>query len=497
MYTTYCARLIVEKEATQSTPKSAERAAQRLRTDVSELCCITIGIVVWSAFARTDSTGRTINCAGPNISSQTIQAMAKKITWAITPVRVGDLVEWDKNPRVLTEQAAKELDVSLTKFGYVEPAVVNADGRSLIGGHMRLRRMRQLGMLSDDDTVEVRMPSRQLTKSEYEELAIRLNKNTGDWDWNILGESFDDLKLVDYGFTVEELTMHGIELDEQPKALTTDGPSAREDDYEVPDDIKTKIKRGDIITIGAHRLLCGDSTSAGDVDKVMNKHKADIVFTDPPYGISVGAKNRMLNERVSGKRNGDDIKDDDLTPDALYAVLMPAFNNLARVADDRCAIYITTPTTYDVFPKLLADAGIPVRHTLIWVKDQATFSMGRLDYEYRHEAILFTWKKTHKRIRAGEMQTSVWEVPRPRGSKEHPTMKPVKLVENALLNSSEPGDIVLDIFLGSGTTMIAAHQLGRKCYGIEYEPKYCQVIINRMQALDPTVEVFINGKPVA
>jgi DNA modification methylase len=145
---------------------------------------------------------------------------------------------------------------------------------------------------------------------------------------------------------------------------------------------------------------------------------------------------------------------------------------------------------------MMMESGLKVRHVLMWYKNAPTFSMGRLDYEYQHEPILLTWNKTHKYYGKGEHRTSVWKVDKPRANKEHPTMKPVKLVENALLNNSLEGDLIGDFYLGSGTTMVASHQLNRKCYGMEIDPKYCQVILDRMRKLDPNIEIKKNGKPI-
>jgi DNA modification methylase len=144
-------------------------------------------------------------------------------------------------------------------------------------------------------------------------------------------------------------------------------------------------------------------------------------------------------------------------------------------------------------PKKRDDAGLEVKHVLIWVKNSPTFSMGRLDYDYKHEPILYTWTKTHKRKKEGEFNTSIWLADKPRANKEHPTMKPVALPANALLNHSDEGDIIADIYLGSGTTMVAAHQLKRVCYGMEISPNYCQVIIDRMRKLDPSLTIKKNG----
>ena len=143
---------------------------------------------------------------------------------------------------------------------------------------------------------------------------------------------------------------------------------------------------------------------------------------------------------------------------------------------------------------MMKEAGLPVRHVLIWKKNAPTFSMGRLDYDYQHEPILLTWNKKHKFYGGGQHKTSVWDIPKPMKAKEHPTMKPVALVENALLNNSAVDNIVIDWYLGSGTTMVAAHQLNRKCYGMEIDPKYCQVIIDRMLKLDPDLIIKKNGQ---
>ena len=144
---------------------------------------------------------------------------------------------------------------------------------------------------------------------------------------------------------------------------------------------------------------------------------------------------------------------------------------------------------------MMKDAGLESKHVLMWYKNAPTFSLGRLDYEYQHEPILFTWNKTHKFYGKGEHKTSVWKIDKPRANKEHPTMKPVALVSNALLNNSSQNELVIDFYLGSGTTMVAAHQLNRKCYGMEIDPKYCQVIIDRMIKLDPNIEIKKNGEP--
>lgn len=239
---------------------------------------------------------------------------------------------------------------------------------------------------------------------------------------------------------------------------------------------------------GSHRVMCGDSTKAEDVGRLMGGEKASLVFTDPPYGVGQAAKNRFLNEHPG--KNGNtgsgrvetDIIDDDLSPEDLKAKLLPAFVNIRTlvIADD-CTVFVTAPQggELSMMMMMMREAGLPVRHVLIWKKNCPTFSMGRLDYDYAHEPILLTWGKRHKRPMAGQHKTSVWEIDKPRSSKEHPTMKPVELVVNALLNNSDSGDVLFDAYCGSGTSVLAAESTGRVCYGMEISPAYVAVILQR------------------
>lgn len=266
---------------------------------------------------------------------------------------------------------------------------------------------------------------------------------------------------------------------------------------EVPEPPKEPVtKPGDLWLLGEHRLLCGDSTKAEDVARVMGEDRAACVFTDPPYGVSIAAKNRTLNSLPnpkgggnSGKgRNAVDIVDDDLSPDQLEATLLEAFVNLrTHVMAEDCTLFVCSPQgcglSMMMMMMMMQKAGLKARHVLIWKKNQPTFSMGRLDYDYAHEPILLTWLKRHKRPMKGKHRTSVWEVDKPRASPEHPTMKPVELYANAYLNNSEDGDIVADLYSGSGTMFIAAEQVGRIARGLELSPAYCDVIVQRWEKL--------------
>jgi DNA modification methylase len=387
----------------------------------------------------------------------------------------------DANPRSIKGERFEKLCQSLKEFPEMmrlRPIVVDADGTAL-GGNMRLRAAQRLGWAK----VWV-VYADQLTEEQKKRFIIADNVGFGEWDWDVLANEWDSADLEAWG-----LEMPGFE---------SETPTATEDDYEMPDEVSTDIKTGDLIEIGPHRLMCGDSTDSGAVGVLMDGKKADIVFTDPPYGVAIAAKNEMLNRLNNSKANTTAIKDDHLSPEALKARLLPAFKNLKLVMNDCCSVFVTAPQGGDLsmmMMMMMQEAGLTPRHVLIWRKNSPTFSMGRLDYDYQHEPILFTWNKSHKFYGGGDHKTSVWDIPRPSKSKEHPTMKPVELVANALLNNSKVGDLAVDWYCGSGTTMVAAHQLERRCHGMEIEPKYCQVIVDRMLKLDPSLEVKINGTP--
>lgn len=268
-------------------------------------------------------------------------------------------------------------------------------------------------------------------------------------------------------------------------------PKDTEPQIEKADELnkKWKCKRGDIWLIGDHRLVCGDSSLRDDVEKLMNGKRATCVFTDPPYGVSIGDKNKMLNAIQPSKRCTKNLESDNATVVDLSAILLKAFT-LCReiVMADNCAIFVCSPMEGELgMMMMMKDAGLPTKHIINWVKNAATFSMGRLDYDYQHEPILFTWKKTHKRFKAGQFQTSCWTVDRPRKCDVHPTMKPVELPINAILNHTETNDLVVDVFGGSGTTMIAAENTKRKSCMMEFDPKYCAVILQRMKDTFPNL----------
>ena len=393
-----------------------------------------------------------------------------KLTWKTEKRKINALIPYDKNPRRLTEEQAAQLTRSLEKFNLVEIPAVNTDG-VIIAGHQRLAIMKALGRGAE--VVDVRVPSRKLTEAELKEYNIRSNFNTGEWNFEMLTANFDQDMLKDVGFDLSSFP--------EPEVGAVEG----QDD--VPEMRKTKIKEGDMFALGEHRLLCGNATKESDAEKLMRKEKAICVFTDPPYGVSIGKKNVMLNTFQKAGRCLHNLEMDDMSPAQLGDMLLKAFTLWRGQMSDNCSVFVCSPQggglgmMMMMMMMMMKDAGLEVRHVLNWVKNSPTFSMGRLDYDYQHEPILFTWTKTHKRKKAGAFQTSLWAVDKPRACDLHPTMKPVEIPECAILNHTDKGDIVADIFGGSGTTLIACEKTGRKCRMIEIEPSYCQVIIDRWE----------------
>jgi DNA modification methylase len=375
-----------------------------------------------------------------------------------------------KNPRLIKDYKFEKLKKSITEFPKMlelRPIIIDNDN-IILGGNMRYQALKDLGYKELPDNWVKK--SSELSEEEKQRFVIADNVGFGDWDWDILANEWDSDLLVDWGLDVPSFEVETLQ--------------AEEDDYEVPNEneIKTNIVLGDLIEIGEHRLLCGDSTDSDQVAKLMNGNKADMVFTDPPYNVNYEGSNGL-------KIANDNKEDLD-----FYEFLYNAFINYEINMKAGSAIYIAHADLEGLnFRKAFKEAGFQLRSTIIWNKNALV--MGRSDYHWKHEPILYGWKSggTHK-WKGDRKQTTVWECNKPSRNAEHPTMKPIELVNVALNNSSEINDLILDLFLGSGTTMVASHQLNRNCYGMELEPKYCQVIIDRMLKLDSSLEVKINGK---
>ena len=390
-----------------------------------------------------------------------LDTKVQKLSWTTQQRKVSDLVATSYNPRKISDEAKKQLTKSLQKFDLAEIPAINTDN-TILAGHQRVTVLLALGR--GDEVIDVRVPNRKLSKAEADEYLLRSNANTGEWDFDILGKDFEIDLLKDIGFPDEELNFTTI----TPDDITQD---------ECPDNVPKRAKLGDLWQLGNHWLLCGDSTKEDDVKALMGDVKADMCFTDPPYGVSYVKKGISKNKH--------EIKNDDLRRDELEPIIRGIFSSIHSSLKDDASYYITSPQGGELgmMMMMMNDSSIPCRHCLVWVKSSAVFSMGRLDYDYQHEPILYGWKKKHNFYAKGEFTKSVWEIDKPRESKLHPTMKPIALISNAILNSSKENDVVIDFCGGSGSTLIACEQTNRKCRMIELDEHYCDVIIERWENL--------------
>ena len=382
--------------------------------------------------------------------------------------RLNEIKPYENNPRH-NDNAVDAVVNSIREFGFKVPLVVDSEG-VIVAGHTRYKAAKKLGLktvpcIVADDLTDEQVKAFRLADNKVGELAT--------WALDTLKVELDNIGEIDmseFGFSLDG-------IGEEPQEV-------QEDDFDEEPPEEPTSKLGDIYQLGEHRLMCGDSTNAEHVAKLMDGAKADMVFTDPPYNVNYADKNIFLNNADKGNRIQDDIENDHAGSDetAKNDLWLPAFKNMIDNSADDCSIYVTMPQggTHMMMMMMSAqEAGWQVKHELIWVKNNHV--LGRVDYLYKHEPILFGWKDKHKFYGNGEHTKSVWEIPKPQKSDLHPTMKPIALIANALLNSSQEEDNILDVFGGSGSTLIACEQLNRKCYMMEMSPKYVDVIIKRWE----------------
>jgi DNA modification methylase len=397
-------------------------------------------------------------------------------------VKLSDIRPNPNNPRVIKDDKFKKLVKSITDFPQMlelRPIVVN-DEMIVLGGNMRLKALEHLGI---KETYIIK--ASDLTQKQEQEFIIKDNVGYGEWDWDQLANEWD----------VEDLDEWGLDLPlDFVKEL-----EAEEDDFEVPaDGIETDIALGDLFEIGEHRLLCGDSTDSDAVARLMDGEKADMVFTDPPYNVDFGGQ-ELSNTTKDGKQvlhhkgansKHDKIKNDSMPDEEFMEFMRGVLSNIA-LFNKGAWYFCFCDLKLDLILIPLKEMGFNWKSIIIWKKNQATLS-GK-DYKSRYEPIIYGCPESSF---YGERykQEDIWEFQRTLKNDLHPTMKPIPLIENALNNSSKEGMKILDLFLGSGSTMVASHQLKRKCYGMELDPKYCQVIIDRMKKLNPTLVIKRNGE---
>lgn len=386
--------------------------------------------------------------------------MTSQPTMEIREIRLSELHPASYNPRKKLKKGDKEYEKikqSLLKFGYVDPIIVNKD-LTVIGGHQRLT------VLKDLDYETAKCVIVNLSKEDEKALNIALNKITGQWDDQLLADLLLDLQESDFN-----LDLTGFEPPEIDDILSNvHDKDLSDDDFDVEEELKkpTFSKQGDIWQLGKHRVICGDSTKAEIYDQLLGDKKANLVVTDPPYNVDV--------EETAGK-----ILNDNMPDSEFYQFLFDMFTQVEKHIESDASIYVFHADTEGLnFRKAFKDAGFYLSGCCIWKKNSLV--LGRSPYQWQHEPCLFGWKQKGKhQWFSDRKQTTIWEYDRPKSSQDHPTMKPIPLMTYPIQNSSMRGTIVLDPFLGSGSTLIAADQTGRVCYGIELDEKFVDVIVKR------------------
>lgn len=375
--------------------------------------------------------------------------------------QVTDLLPAEYNPRKELKPGDSEyekLKRSLEQFGYVEPVIWNKTTGRVVGGHQRLRVMKDMG-LTEVECVVVELP-----EDKEKALNIALNKISGEWDKDKLALLISDLQGTD--FDVSLTGFEPAEIDDLFKDTLKDG--VKDDNFNVEEELQkpTFSKAGDLWMLGRHRLVCGDSTKPETFELLMNGIKANLTITDPPYNVNY--------EGSAGK-----IKNDNMENNAFYEFLLAAFRNTEAVMADDASIYVFHADTEGLnFRKAFSDAGFYLSGTCIWKKQSLV--LGRSPYQWQHEPVLFGWKKKGKhQWYTGRKESTIWEFDKPKKNGDHPTMKPIPLLAYPIMNSSMSNTVVLDPFGGSGSTLIACEQTDRICCTVELDEKFCDVIVKR------------------
>lgn len=426
---------------------------------------------------------------------------AKEKSWPVEVWPLEKIIPYANNPRD-NEAAVDKVMASLTRFGWQQPIVVNRKG-IILAGHTRLAAAKRLEMAA----APVRVAT-NLTPDEERAYRLADNRTHEDASWvkPLLAAELRMLRAANF-----DLIPTGFEVDEVLAILSADAIVPEADEDVVPKaPTVPETKRGDLITLGDHRLLCGDATKGEDLDTLMGEERADLIFTDPPYNVAY--------EGGAGTIKGDDQKDQ-----AFRGFLLRAYEQMFRCSKGGASIYVAHADTEGLnFRRTFREAGFKLAGCLIWRKNSLV--MGRSDYQWQHEPVLYGWKPTasHKfyggrkqttvqdlgpdatvertaeghwkillgdrlfifsgaQLQVQELPTTVLYCDKPTANPEHPTMKPIALVSRFLNNSSIPGHVVLDPFGGSGSTLMACEKSGRKARLIEIEEKYCDVIVSRWE----------------
>lgn len=437
----------------------------------------------------------------------------------IISIPIEELTPDPHNAKKHPKEQVEQIKASIEQFGNLDPIGVWGDNNLIVEGHGRYLALCDLGY---HEAECIRLD--WLTDEERKVYALAHNKltmNSGfDFDelkFNL--DSIQDFDMSEFGFS-DDIQ----ELDHEP----TDAPV--DDGYDPLQGIASKVHKGDIYQLGEHRLICGDSTS-DDVARLMDGAKADLLITDPPYGVDYSSKNEFYKKVGHSLSNATPIHNDAMPAEQeMDHLWIPAFKQALSVAAEDCSYYVFSPQGGELMMMMMMSlqrAGWQLKHTLIWVKNSLV--LGRSDYNYQHEPVLYGWNKKHhfyghadssviddakpedlkkmskadlldwaltvQKNLADDSNPDILRFPRPQVSDLHPTMKPVPLVGYLIGNNTKQGDSVLDLFGGSGTTLIACEQMRRKCYMVEYDEHYCDVIIDRWEKFTgQTAKLIVAGK---
>lgn len=386
----------------------------------------------------------------------------------ITYIPLEELIPYANNAKEHDAAQVKNLALSLDRYGWKQPVVVDLNN-VIVAGHGRVLAAKKSKRWRDKPVPCI--IADDLTDEQIAEFRLVDNKSAeSEWDMEKLTEELStlDLSAFDFDWGLPETAMAEVTEDEAP---------------EVDEESEPVTKLGDIWQLGRHRLMCGDSTSTECVQKLMGGAQADILLTDPPYGVDYTGKTKEALK----------IENDAKSDDEFIAFLQAAFEAADSAMKPGAVFYIWhADSKAYVFRMACQRMGWEVRQVLIWVKNAMV--MGRQDYQWKHEPCLYGWKSGAGHLWASDRkQTTVLEFDRPTKNKEHPTMKPVALFDYQIKNNTKGGDIVLDLFAGSGTTVVACEQNGRNAYVMELDPRYCDVIVKRWENLTGGKAVRLDG----
>ena len=384
-----------------------------------------------------------------------------KTTTEMQLVPLEKLVPYVNNARTHSPEQITKLRSSLREFGFINPVIIDRD-YGIIAGHGRVMAAKEEN-ITEVPCVFVDY----LTEAQKKAYILADNRFAQDagWDEELLRLEIESLQGADF-----DVSLTGFEEQEIADLFSAeDGKNAKDDDFDLSAALEKAsfVERGDIWTVGRHRLMCGDATSAEDVSALMDRKKANLIVTDPPYGVSFKSSDGLT------------IQNDSMKDEEFYTFLLSAFRCMAEHLESGGSAYVFHADTEGLnFRKAFLDAGFHLAGVCIWVKNSLV--LGRSDYQWQHEPVLFGWKKGGKHSwYSDRSQTTIWNYDKPKRNKNHPTSKPLDLLGYPICNSSQENAVVLDTFGGSGSTMMACEQLNRICCMMELDEKYASVILRR------------------